>query len=76
MTSMFTVPPVAAPVTMTVNSVRLSPALEARLAATAARLGMSKSDLIRQSLLAYLDQLEPEAPVLAAAPFAPGSAAA
>lgn len=59
MTSMLTVPPVAAPATMTVNSVRMAPELEARLAEAARRLNMSKSDLIRQSLAAYLDTLEP-----------------
>lgn len=51
------------PEAMTVNSVRMSSALEARLAEVAGRLRMSKSDVIRQALGEYLDKLEPVPPV-------------
>lgn len=43
---------------MTVNSVRLAPSLEARLAETAGRLHMSKSDVIRQALVEFLGRHE------------------
>lgn len=50
------------PEAMTVNSVRMSSALETRLAEVATRLRMSKSDVIRQALGEFLDKLEPVAP--------------
>ncbi|HET8730665.1 MAG TPA: ribbon-helix-helix protein, CopG family [Moraxellaceae bacterium] len=66
MTTMLKMPPVAAPhpASMTVNSVRLAPDLEARLAEAAGRLHLSKSDVIRQALVEFLDTREGQAAVI------------
>lgn len=55
---------------MTVNSVRLPAELEARLLAVAGRLGMRKSDVIRQALEELLAREEAVARARAQAEFA------
>lgn len=70
MTMMMQAAPVAAkPEAMTVNSVRLGAELEARLLAVAARLGMRKSDVIRQALEELLAREEAVARAQAQAAF-------
>lgn len=66
MTTMLKLPPVAVPhpAAMTVNSVRLAPDLAARLAESAGRLHMSKSDVIRQALVEFLDKREAQMAVV------------
>lgn len=59
-----------APAAMTVNSVRLGAELEARLRAASARLGMRKSDVIRQALEELLAREEAVARAQAQAEFA------
>lgn len=70
MTVMMQAAPVAAKAeAMTVNSVRLGAELEARLLAVAARLGMRKSDVIRQALEDLLAREEAVARAQAQAEF-------
>lgn len=70
MTVMMQAAPVAAKAeAMTVNSVRLGAELEARLLAVAARLGMRKSDVIRQALEDLLAREEAVARAQAQAAF-------
>lgn len=60
MTMMMQAAPVAAHKVeaMAVNSVRMTAEFEARLVAVASRLGMSKSDVIRQALGDFLTREE------------------
>jgi predicted transcriptional regulator len=60
MTVMMQAAPQAAPriEAMAVNSVRMTAEFEARLVAVASRLGMSKSDVIRQALGDFLTREE------------------